>query len=168
MSDRKPLWPHPWLSGVMLVIWLLLMKDLSLGVLLLGIVLAWAIPRMTHVFWPNPPGLRHPLVFLRFCARVLWDIAEANVEVARLVYGRSRKLRPAFIEYQLEVKDSFTISLLASTVSLTPGTVSADISDDRCTLLIHVLDLEDEQALVQLIKQRYEWPLKEVFECSTS
>lgn len=168
MNNLRKLLPHAWLSAVMLVIWLLLMKDTSFGVLLLGMLLSWSIPLLVHVFWPNPPRFRRPLVFLRFCVRVLWDIAEANVEVARLVYGRSRRLRPAFIHYPLDVRDSFSISLLASTVSLTPGTVSADISDDRSVLLIHVLDLEDEQALVQLIKERYERPLQEVFECSKS
>jgi multicomponent K+:H+ antiporter subunit E len=68
------------------------------------------------------------------------------------------------------------ITILASTVSLTPGTVSAEIyprepsftegkiSEQRF-LLIHVLDLKDEQALINMIKQRYEAPLKEIFQC---
>jgi multicomponent K+:H+ antiporter subunit E len=50
-------------------------------------------------------------------------------------------------------------------VSLTPGTVSADVSEDRTRLLVHALHVEDPQALVAEIKQRYEGPIKEIFEC---
>jgi len=65
------------------------------------------------------------------------------------------------------LQQDFSISVLASTISLTPGTVSADISPDRSTLLIHGLDVGDEQALIEHIRQRYEEPIREIFECST-
>lgn len=58
------------------------------------------------------------------------------------------------------------ISLLVCVVSLTPGSVSADLSGDRRILLVHALDVPDADALVAEIKQRYEAPLKEVFPCS--
>jgi multicomponent K+:H+ antiporter subunit E len=68
------------------------------------------------------------------------------------------------------------ITILASTVSLTPGTVSAEVypipeslaegeEPTQRYLLIHVLDLKDEEALIKNIKQRYEAPLKEIFQC---
>jgi multicomponent K+:H+ antiporter subunit E len=69
------------------------------------------------------------------------------------------------VQYPLDLREDFSITLLASTVSLTPGTVSADVSADRGTLLIHALDVADEAALIAQIKQRYEAPLKEIFEC---
>jgi multicomponent K+:H+ antiporter subunit E len=65
----------------------------------------------------------------------------------------------------LDVREDFTITLLASTISLTPGTVSADLSVDHRYLLIHALHVEDEAATIAQIKQRYEAPLKEIFEC---
>ncbi len=102
---------------------------------------------------------------VRFVLVVHWDIITANVVVARLILGSPRKLRPAFVELPLELTDDFAITLLASTISLTPGTVSADVSEDRRTLLIHALDMDDEAELVAQIKQRYERPLKEIFEC---
>ncbi len=166
MMSRSAFFPHPWLSLVLLLVWLLIMNSVSAGTWLLGLILAWGIPQLTDVFWPNPPKLHHPLVLLRFAVRVLGDIAIANLEVAKLVVGSNANLHPAFIEYPLELTDDFAISLLASTISLTPGTVSADISDDRRTLLIHALTVDDAQALIETIKQRYERPLMEVFECS--
>ncbi|SDU12791.1 Na+/H+ antiporter subunit E [Halopseudomonas salegens] len=168
MSRRLTWLPHPWLSLFMLLIWLLLVNELSFASLLSAALLGWLIPLATHRFWPDPPHLRHPYVLLRFVLRVLGDIVQANFEVARLILGRSGNLQPAFIEYPLELRQDFTISLLASTISLTPGTVSADIDQKRHLLLIHAFNVADEQALIDTIKTRYERPLQEVFECSTT
>jgi multicomponent K+:H+ antiporter subunit E len=166
MMNARSLLPHPWLSLFLVLVWQLIMNNLAFGTLVMGFLLAWGIPMLTHRFWPNPPRLHRPMVLLRFTLRVLGDILTANLEVAKLILGPSSRLQPAFVEYPLELTHDFAISLLCSTVSLTPGTVSADISEDRRTLLIHGLDVADEQALIDTIKQRYEQPLLEVFECS--
>lgn len=162
----KSWFPHPWLSLLLLVVWQLLMNEVSAGSLIMGAVLGLLIPILTHLFWPDPPRVYRPLVFMRFGFRVLGDILMANFEVARLILGPSRRLQPAFVVYPLELRHEFSISLLATTVSLTPGTVSADISQDHRSLLIHGLDVPDERELINTIKQRYEKPLMEVFECS--
>jgi multicomponent K+:H+ antiporter subunit E len=75
-------------------------------------------------------------------------------------------LRPAFVEIPMLLEDELALTMLASIISLTPGTVSADLSDDRKTLLVHGLDVDDEATLVAQIKLRYEAPLLEVFACS--
>ena len=85
--------------------------------------------------------------------------------MARLILGRPRNLRPAFVVVPLDVRHDLAISLLANTISLTPGTVSAQLSEDRQSLLVHALDIDDQDALVATIKPRYEVPLKEIFEC---
>jgi multicomponent K+:H+ antiporter subunit E len=53
--------------------------------------------------------------------------------------------------------------MLANTISLTPGTLSAELSDDRSELLVHYLDEADPDGMVALIKSRYERPLLEIF-----
>ncbi|MBF5058074.1 monovalent cation/H+ antiporter subunit E [Alcanivorax sp. 521-1] len=156
--------PFPMLSLLLWLSWLLL-NGFSWGHGLLGLVLAVVLPLGTRPFWPNVPRLRDFPKLVRFVLVVHWDIITANVVVARLILGSPRKLRPAFVELPLELTDDFAITLLASTISLTPGTVSADVSEDRRTLLIHALDMDDEAELVAQIKQRYERPLKEIFEC---
>ena len=160
----RRLLPFPMLSLLLWLSWLLL-NGFSWGHGLLGLVLAVVLPLGTRPFWPNVPRLRDFPKLVRFVLVVHWDIITANVVVARLILGSPRKLRPAFVELPLELTDDFAITLLASTISLTPGTVSADVSEDRRTLLIHALDMDDEAELVAQIKQRYERPLKEIFEC---
>jgi multicomponent K+:H+ antiporter subunit E len=88
----------------------------------------------------------------------------ANLAVARLILGRPAQLRPAFIEVPLELESDLAISFLANTICLTPGTVSARLSPDRRSLLVHALDAPDPEAVRAMIKSRYEAPLKEVFE----
>ena len=161
----KRLLPQPLLSLFLLFIWLLLMNDLGLGHWLMGALLGWLIPLLTHLFWERTPKLYKPVKLCLFFLRILGDIVFANLQVAKLIIGSTAKLRPAFVEVPLDTDNEFVITVLASVVSLTPGTVSADISADRRTLLVHGLDVEDRAALVASIKQRYEAPLKEIFGC---
>ncbi|MCW9059278.1 MAG: Na+/H+ antiporter subunit E [Gammaproteobacteria bacterium] len=157
--------PHPLLSLLLLILWLLLFNTLSLAHVLFGLLLGILMPLFTQRFWPGSPRVRRPLHLARYALLVLGDILIANVQVARLILGPVKKLHPAFVIYPLDLREDFSITLLASTISLTPGTVSADVSPDRRSLLIHALDVDDEVALIAHIKQRYETPLREIFEC---
>jgi multicomponent K+:H+ antiporter subunit E len=156
--------PHPLLTPALATVWLLLNNSAAPGHILLGLLLGWLIPLFTLRFWPEPVRLRRPWRLLRFLAVVLYDIVMANLVVARLILGNPARLRPAFIEVPLEVRSELAISLLANTICLTPGTVSARLSEDRRTLLVHALDAPDPDAVRDQIKARYEAPLKEVFE----
>jgi multicomponent K+:H+ antiporter subunit E len=155
--------PHPLMSLTLALVWLLLANDFGLGQVLFGLLLGVLIPHLTSGLWPERPHLHRPRLLGRYLLRLLADIVIANLKVARLVLGPTARLRPAFIEMPLELTDEFAITVLASTISLTPGTVSADLSGDRRVLLIHSLDTPDADALVRTIRRRYEQPLKEIF-----
>lgn len=157
--------PTPVLSLLLLLVWLLLARSYAPGQIVLGGALAIIIPLVTYRFWDTNLRIKKPLVLLRFILRVLKDIVVANFEVAYLVANPWRRLKPHFIEYPLMLEERFTITLLASTISLTPGTVSANLRLDGKSLLIHALDVDDEEALVEQIRERYERPLKEIYEC---
>lgn len=156
--------PHPLLTPTLAAVWLLLNNSLAPGHVVLGLLLGWAIPWFTLRFWPERVRIRHPLKLLGFVAVVLYDIVVANLIVARRILGRPEHLRPAFVSLPLDLTSDLAISLLANTISLTPGTVSACLSPDRRSLLVHGLHVPDASELVATIKARYEAPLKEVFE----
>lgn len=157
--------PHPILTPGLVVVWLLLNNSFSFGTLLAGVLLGWAIPVFTLAFWPDRVRIRKPFVLLRFAGIVLFDILVANLRVARLILAGPRRLRPVFVVVPLALQDDLAISLLANTICLTPGTVSACLAPDRTHLLVHALDVADPQNLVRTIKARYETPLAEVFAC---
>lgn len=160
----RRLLPHPLLTPVLAIVWLLLVNSVAPGQIVLGLLLGWVIPFFTLRFWPDKVSIRKPFTLLRFIAVILMDIVLANFTVARLILGRPMRLRPAFVAVPLDLTSDLAISLLANTICLTPGTLSALLSPDRKNLLIHTLDVGDIDALVATIKQRYETPLKEVFE----
>lgn len=163
---RSRAWlPTPVFSILLLLVWLLLARSVSPGHIVLGGFLAIVIPLLTNRFWDSRPRIKKPLVLLRFLLRVLGDIITANFEVAYLIANPWRKLNPHFVEYPLMLEERFTITLLANTISLTPGTVSANLRMDGKTLLIHALNADDEEALIHQIRERYERPLKEIYEC---
>ena len=160
----RRLLPHPILTVTLTAVWLLLVNSLAPGQVLLGLVLGLAIPLFSLRFWPERSPIRHPLTLLRFCALVLYDILIANLVVAWLILRGPASLRPGFVEVPLDLSCDLAISLLANTICLTPGTVSARLSPDRRTLLVHALDLDDPAALIAAIKTRYEAPLRQVFD----
>jgi len=158
--------PHPILSAFLLVVWLLLVNSVSGGALVMGLLVALAIPPFTARFWTEQPRFVRPRILLRLLPVVLWDIVVANMAVAKIVLTRAnRKLQPAFVEIPLDLRDPYGVTALASIITLTPGTVSVQLSADRRTLHVHALDCPDADALVAGIKRRYEAPLKELLEC---
>jgi multicomponent K+:H+ antiporter subunit E len=96
---------------------------------------------------------------------VTWDIVVANIAVARMVLGPIQRLRPTFIHVPVVLTNPHSKALLASIITMTPGTVSADFTEDGRVLMVHALDCPDEAQMVADIKDRYEKPLMEIFGC---
>ena len=165
MTLRRHWLPHPVTSAILFVVWLLLNHTLSAGHIVLAATLGVLIPLFTRRFFPEPVTIGRIGTILRFMVIVLLDIVVASFTVARLTLGPTSKLRPRFIRIPVALGDDFALTALASTISLTPGTVSAELAPDREHILIHALDVDDEAALVRTIKERYEAPIKEIFQC---
>ncbi len=158
------LFPHPGLSGLLLVFWLLLANSFAWGSVIMAIIVAVLIPLFTSPYWRDKPRLRFGWAMIEYLLVVLWDIVVANFEVAWIILTKpSRKLRSAWLVIPLEVTQPEAITTLAGTISLTPGTVSADVSGDGRMLLVHALDIADEEAAVATIKSRYEARLQRIY-----
>ena len=160
---RRSLLPHPFWSAALALFWLWLNNSLAPGHLVIGVLLGWGLPLFARRFWPERERVSRPWLLLAFGSVLVADIVVANLKVARGVLGPVRRLRPGFVSVPLAVRSDIGITALASAVSLTPGTLSAELSDDRSELLVHYLDEADPHELVAVIKSRYERPLLEVF-----
>lgn len=156
--------PHPLLSVAVAVTWILLANDLTPGAVLLGLVVGVAVPRFTSVYWPERARIGGPGQILRYLGVVLHDIVVSNVEVARLVLFRpARALRSRTVVIPLELDSPEAVTVLAGTITMTPGTLTADYDPARHTLSVHCLDAADPDAVVAEIKARYETPLRSIF-----
>ena len=157
--------PAPLLSLALFALWLLLNRSLGLGQLLLAGVLALVIPVLTAGLRPVPVRMRRPGVALRLMLRVLADSVYSNVAVARLLLTPGKPRYPAgFVYVSLELRDPNALAVLAMIVCITPGTAWAELSLDRATLLLHVLEVDDVAAIAAYVKSGYERPLMEIFE----
>lgn len=159
------IFPRPALSATIFLLWIALSNAVSPGTLALGALLALVLPFVTRPFWPDAPRIARPAAALAFVARLVVDIVAANLAVARRVVGPISRLKPAFVEVPLDLRDPFVATLLGSIVSLTPGTVSIDVDQERWVLYVHALDAPDPATLIRDIKVRYEASLKEIFAC---
>lgn len=163
-SMRERYLPHPVLTLVMVFVWMALLNDVSLGTLTLAVILGVSIPIYTSNFWPNRPVVRSPLNIVIYLVVLLWDITVANLEVAYLILFRGNdQLRSGWICVPLELRNAEAITVLAATITLTPGTVSSDLSADGRSLLVHCLDIDNAEATVARIKERYEQRLRKIF-----
>lgn len=153
---------------ILMSLWLLLNNTLALGHVLLGAVLGLGLAYLCRDFLIYVPRVRQPFRLCLFIGRVFFDIVRANLHVARLVLGSQRRLQPGFVEVPMHIENEFVLATLACIISLTPGTVSAGLSQDHKRLLLHALDISRPDLLIAEVKQRYEAPLLEIFECSTT
>jgi multicomponent K+:H+ antiporter subunit E len=160
----KRRFPAPLLSATLFAVWLLLNNTLDPAQLVLGAALAIVVPWFTEALRPERPRIRKPLLIVRLGLVVLWDIVLSNIEVARRILGPEEAIRPAFVWMPLELTDPHAIVSLAGIITMTPGTLSAELSPDRRHLLVHAFNVDDEAALIAQMKARYEAPLKEIFE----
>ncbi len=161
----RRLYPHPWLSVTLILVWMLLVNRWAVGSLVFAIIVGTVVPIMTAPYWPQAGGYSRPGRIPPYLGIVIWDILKANFVVAGIVLFKPRRnLRPAWVVVPLELRRPEAITTLAATITLTPGTVSCDLAEDGRALLVHCLHAPDPDAVLDEIKTRYEARLKEIFE----
>lgn len=162
---RARLLPHPVLSAILAVVWVLLVNDFSWGAAVFGLLLGLAIARLTSAYWPSRPRIRNPLAIVDYAVVVLYDIVVSNLQVAYLVlFRRGAGLKSQFVAVPLDLKSPEAIATLAGTITMTPGTLSSDLSADGRSLLVHCLETTDPADTIATIKSRYERRLMRIFE----
>ena len=156
--------PHPALSLVLAAAWLLLQQSLAPAQLLTALVLALGLPRLLHDFIGDAVHPRSLPTMLRLGGVVLWDIVVSNLTVARIALSPLSDPQPAWVPVALETRHPSVIALLATIITMTPGTVSCIVDEKAHLILVHALDCSDPAGTAAQIKQRYERPLRRIFE----
>lgn len=161
----RRLFPAPLLSLALVALWLVLNNPYSLGQWLMAFVLGFAVPLLTQSLRPTQVRFSHPWVAFKLFLRVGLDVIEWNWRVLRGTLGRGARMpQGGFITVPLDLRDPNGLAVLAAIMCVIPGTIWSELALDRSALLVHIFDLEDAQAEIELIKRRYERPLMEIFE----
>lgn len=156
--------PRPLMAGLLLLAWLLLNQSLAPGTIVLGTVLALGLSWALDTLQPPIVHMRRPDKLLRLLLRVIVDSVRSNFAVARLILLRRHQFSAGFVTIPLELTSPYGLAVLACIITATPGTAWVSHDSSRRLLVIHVLDLVDEQVSATYIKQTYERALLEVFQ----
>ncbi|MCF1751665.1 Na+/H+ antiporter subunit E [Mariniradius sediminis] len=123
----------------------------------LGILWITATKKSDRKYFVILPKLVYFFLFL------VWKLILSNIStVKESLYSKS-KLEPGIVKVPLTLKDEFHIVTLANLVSLTPGTMVMDISDDMKVMYVHVMHLEDKDKFIRELKEDFENKLIELF-----
>jgi multicomponent Na+:H+ antiporter subunit E len=137
-------------------VWAGLIGSFSLGSLFFGYVLGYVIlflfsrGRDANHYLDRIPG------FIFFTAYYLIELVRANVQIAIDLLRIRPRFQPGFVKVPLDVESDVAITLLANLVTMTPGTMTVDVSADHKFLLVHGLYITDEAAVVHDIKHNLE------------
>lgn len=161
-SFRENWLPHPFVSVIVALSWVMLTHNLDAATLLIALLLGILIPRMVNPFITRTPNINWRLAVKLFFV-VLWDIIVCNIQVAKLILGPTHKLHPKWFRVPLETQHEQVNVLLALIITTTPGTVTAGIDDDRGDILVHALSTDNTEIDILEIKNRYEKALMAIF-----
>lgn len=162
----RKLVPFPLMSAVLWLIWMLLNQTLGFGHALLALLLAIVIPLATRAMYTHGRvRIRKYGLVVVLAVRVLVDITISCWKVCKIILGSKKaRSRSGFITIELNITSVHGMTILSSIVNSTPGTVWTELSEDNRVLLIHLLDLDEEQDFRRIFHERYEQPLMEIFE----
>ncbi len=163
---------HWVLNLVLAFIWCLLQQKLTVSEFVIGAVLGYIIIYLHRSVLDDRKAERRTLSFkeyvvylvriVRYTLVFLYEVLKANIDVVKIVLSPKLNMTPGIIAYKMDVKTDAGISLLANSITLTPGTLSVDISEDRTTLYIHALHIEDAEDLKKSIHDSLEKYSKEI------
>ncbi|SMH37148.1 multisubunit potassium/proton antiporter, PhaE subunit [Azospirillum lipoferum] len=157
--------PFPVLTATLLAVWLILNESVTPGGILLGGVLSMIAVRMLLALDPPKGRIRRVQVAVKLVFLVLGDIIRSNRTVAEIILRPDSGKRTAgFLLIPLDMRAPYGLAALACIITATPGTIWVEYDSVKHTILLHILDLVEEQVWIDTIKDRYEKRLMEVFE----
>ena len=159
----RRLLPYPFLTLALFLMWVLL-TGFSPGHVLLGGLVAALVSRAMLALKPEDTGFKSSLAVFRLAGLVSADIVRSNIAVARIVLFRRAERKSGFLHLPIDLRNPHALAVLAIIITATPGTLWFQHDAHRQDILIHVLDLVDEEEWIRLIKDRYERLLMEIFE----
>ncbi|KKB34987.1 Na+/H+ antiporter subunit E [Bacillus thermotolerans] len=125
---------------------------------LLGAILLYGMRR----FFKTEFYLRRVFAVIRLILLFFKELIMANIDVLRLILRPKLNIQPGIFALPTDLKKDWEITLLSSLITLTPGTLVIDVSDDQKILYVHAIDLPDVEDAIHSIKNSFEKAIKEV------
>lgn len=160
----RTLVPYPLLAVALAVMWLLL-SGFTPGHFVLAVIVSIGATNSLRVLGEASPKIRRWLAIPELFGIVLYDIVRSNIAVATVLMSRSgQPTSSGFIIVPIRLRSPAALATLSVVLTATPGTAWLDYNSARGEVLIHVFDLVDDHEWLDLIANRYERLLMEIFE----
>jgi multicomponent Na+:H+ antiporter subunit E len=150
------------LNGIFAAVYTMLAGSGKISAFFLGFVLGYAVLWLTQPLYPDTRYFQKFPKALNLAAYFVKELVVSNFRVLWDIITPGHISRPGIIGVPLDAASDLEIFLVANLLSLTPGTLSVDVSDDRRTLFVHVMFLEDVEKTRMEIKQQLERRVLEV------
>jgi len=166
-SLRERLKSFFWLFSFLIVLWMVLTATFNSQEFLLGISICFVIALITHKFYIElgfpSISIKKICFFIVFILVLFYEILKANIDVALRIIRPSLPINPGVVVIKTGLKSDIAKTILANSITLTPGTFTLDIQGDK--LLIHWIDVEatDIDAATNIIGERFEKYLRIIF-----
>ncbi len=146
-----------WLNIALTLMWVGLLGRVDAPTIISGFLLSSGV--LFLVYRDHPDGNRYfrkPVQICGFLIYYLRELVGSNLTIAFDILTPRHRMKPGIIAIPLEARTDFEITLLANLISMTPGTLSLDVSEDRGTLFVHAMYIDDADALRREIKENLE------------
>lgn len=148
------------LTPVLALVWCFLSGAVSAANFLMGLIMGTVTLWLFRPFFPwqpSPPRLLRKIPsFIRYLSRFSYEVAKANLQVIYLVLHPKMPIRPGIISFTTRHRSPLGTTLLANSITLTPGTLTMDLSPDGKTLYVHTLDISDPEEVREGIRHGLE------------
>lgn len=151
------------LNVLLALAWVALTGQYTAINLLAGLVLGYVLLIPAQYRQEGTTYFRKAPLVIKFVFYFIWELIVANVRVLISVLGPLRNLRPAIVAVPLDIKSDAEITMLANMITLTPGTLSLDVSADRSVLFVHAISVDDVEQFKRETKEGFERAVQEVF-----
>jgi multicomponent K+:H+ antiporter subunit E len=156
--------PYPLLFVGLVLMWVMLQQSAGLGQPLLGSIIAFGAMHAMALLKPEHPRVRRLDKVMVLLGHTIVDVLRSNFAVMTIILtGKRSQVTSGFLRLPLELQDKTALAILACILTATPGSAWLEYSAADNSVLIHLLDLQNEEEWIKTIKTRYEALLLDIF-----
>ncbi len=152
------------LNIFLMLAWVVLTGRYTLAQLCIGFLLGYLVLWMLSPINTSTHYFRRTVKIIALMLYFMMELAKSNLRVAYDIITPRHRMRPAILAVPLDLESDMGITLLATLITLTPGTLSLDVSTDRRTLYVHDMYIDTPEIAIRKIKHGFERRIREVLE----
>ncbi|MCP3025601.1 Na+/H+ antiporter subunit E [Halobacillus sp. A5] len=150
------------LNIIIAVMWMFLSETYNFTTFVVGYIIGALMLFVLQRFVPGTFYFKRVVGVVKLILLFARELLLSNLDIVKLAYKPKLDFQPGIFALPIELKSNWEITLLANLISLTPGTLSLEISEDYSKIYIHAMDIPDVEQSINDIKDTFEKAIMEV------